>query len=77
LVGPKSVIEQSFKDGLISDGKNWVRMHQSRNLTSHTYNEDTAQEIVDGIFNIYYMLLVNLSHTLEEEQSIGRQNKLF
>ena len=36
LVGPKSVIEQSFQDGLIVDGKGWVRMHESRNLTSHT-----------------------------------------
>ena len=46
IKGPKPVIEQSFKDGYIIDGKGWMRMHQSRNLTSHTYNEETAEEIL-------------------------------
>lgn len=71
LIGPKSVIEQSFQDGLIVDGKGWVRMHESRNLTSHTYNEETAQEIVDGIFADYYMLFVNLQKKLEKEKTKG------
>jgi len=64
IIGPKPVIEQSFKDGIISDGKGWVEMHKSRNLTSHTYNEETATEIVNAIQGKYYLLLNTLQQKL-------------
>ena len=60
IVGPKPVIEQSFQDGYITDGEAWLRMHNSRNLTSHTYNEETAEEIVDKIMVEYFNLLDQL-----------------
>jgi nucleotidyltransferase substrate binding protein (TIGR01987 family) len=56
ILGPKPVIEKSFQDGYISDGHRWMRMHQSRHLTSHTYDEETASEIIEGIRNDYYYL---------------------
>jgi len=34
IAGPKPVIEQSFQDGYIIDGKVWIRLHKNRNLTS-------------------------------------------
>ena len=40
IIGPRPVIEQSYRDGYISNGKAWAQMHQSRNLTSHTYDEE-------------------------------------
>jgi len=46
ISGPRPVIEQSFQDGYIIRGKEWLRMHNSRNLTSHTYDKETAEEIV-------------------------------
>ncbi len=67
IIGPKPVIEQSFQDGYISDGKAWMAMHKSRNLTSHTYDETTAQEIIMGIRNSYYYLFSDLRIKLEEE----------
>ena len=66
IIGPKPVIEQSFKDGIIKDGKGWVEMHKSRNLTSHTYNEETATDIVNAIhtritsYNVCYTKLLRL-----------------
>lgn len=68
IVGPKPVIEQSFQDGYISDGKGWMRMHLSRNLTSHTYDEDTAMEIITNIRLEYFGLLKALKIKLEEEK---------
>ena len=70
IVGPRPVIEQSFQDGYILDGKGWMRMHNSRNLTSHTYDEETAKEIIESIRNEYFGLLKSLQIKLEEERSI-------
>lgn len=76
IIGPKPVIEQSFKDGYIVDGKGWMRMHKSRNLTSHTYDEKTALEIIEVIRGEYFALFQNLQIKLEEERT-GTQNSLF
>jgi nucleotidyltransferase substrate binding protein (TIGR01987 family) len=73
ILGPKPVIDQSFQDGYINDGKGWINMHKSRNLTSHTYNEETANEIVTGIRNSYFQLLKDLQTRLSDEQS--KENK--
>lgn len=67
IAGPKPVIEQSFHDSYISDGKGWMRMHQSRNLASHTYNEEIALEIIEGIRSEYVKLLQDLKNRLERE----------
>jgi len=69
VVGPKPVIEQSFQDGYIVDGKGWMRMHVSRNLTSHTYDEETAEEIIKSIRIEYFHLLKSLQTRLEEEKN--------
>ena len=69
VVGPKPVIEQSFQDGYIVDGKGWMRMHVSRNLTSHTYDEETAEEIIKSIRSEYFDLLKNLQTRLQEEKN--------
>lgn len=69
IVGPRPVIEQCFQDGYIADGKGWVRMQVSRNLTSHTYNETIAAEIIGSIRSEYFVLLNDLKNKLEEDTS--------
>jgi len=69
IIGPRPVIEQSFQDGYIADGNAWMSMHKSRNLTSHTYNEEIAKEIVEAIRNVYCQLLKDLQIRLEEESA--------
>jgi len=54
IIGPRPVIEQSFQDGYIKNGKEWLKMHFSRNLTSHTYDEETAKEVIKEIRNTYF-----------------------
>eukprot|EP00388_Colpodella_angusta_P006172 GDKJ01018493.1.p1 GENE.GDKJ01018493.1~~GDKJ01018493.1.p1 ORF type:complete len:144 (-),score=16.95 GDKJ01018493.1:703-1134(-) len=56
LVGSKDTIRLAYKVGLIEDGDNWMNMIKSRNLSSHTYNKETAEEIQDSIQNTYYFL---------------------
>jgi len=69
IIGPRPVIEQSFQNGYIFDGNAWMSMHKSRNLTSHTYNEETAKEIVEAIRNVYCQLFKDLQIRLEEEST--------
>lgn len=76
ITGPKPVIEQSFKDGYIEDSEAWMRMLISRNLTGHTYNQETADEILEKIRTEYFGLFRSLMKKLEEER-YGRQSKLF
>lgn len=54
LKGPRDVIKESFKLGIIKNGDLWLEMLASRNLTSHTYDEYVAEEVVERIVNKYY-----------------------
>lgn len=54
LYGSKDATRQAFKTGLIENGKAWMEMIESRNLTSHTYDEATASQIVSAIRNAYF-----------------------
>lgn len=53
LFGSKDATRQAFAKGLIEDGEVWMEMIASRNQTSHTYNEDTANEIAEAITSAY------------------------
>lgn len=58
LFGSKDTSKEAFKAGLLGDaeqdGQVWMDMIESRNQTSHTYNEDTAREIIDAITDHYF-----------------------
>lgn len=68
ILGPKPVIRQSFQDGYISQGEAWMQMQKSRNLTSDTYDETTAEEIAEEIRSIYFFLFAELKQKLESEK---------
>lgn len=69
ITGPKPVVKQAFNDGYISDNEGWIEMLDARNLTSHTYVEETAQEIADKIKTTYFPLLNELDETLTAERN--------
>lgn len=49
LTFPKSVLRAAYAGGLISDEEAWLHMLDARNITSHVYDEKTAEEIADQI----------------------------
>lgn len=53
---PKAVIRQAFAYGMIEDAEGWVRLMNDRNLTSHVYDERTAEEIFRRIDTVYLAL---------------------
>ena len=67
IAGPRPVIQQSFQDGYIEEGDAWMKMLKNRNLTTHTYDEETATEIVQEIKTIYFKLFKDLAAKLGNE----------
>lgn len=41
----KGLFRRAGEIGLIDDFHKWIEFHEARNLTSHTYDEETAEEV--------------------------------
>jgi nucleotidyltransferase substrate binding protein (TIGR01987 family) len=54
LHGSKDATRKAFQIELITDGDVWMEMIESRNRSTHTYNELTAIEIAGQITNSYF-----------------------
>ena len=76
IIGARDTFREAFQDGIITHGESWMEMLSSRNKTSHTYNEETANEINENIINTYYSLFKALELKLDSFRS-GNQNTLF
>ena len=74
--GSRDTSREAFQLKLITNGHIWMDMITSRNKTSHTYNEETANEIFDKILKEYYPAFIEFKHTMEEKRS-GKQSNLF
>ncbi len=72
LYGSKDATRAAFRSGLIQDGETWMDMVKSRNLTSHTYDEATAGQIISAIRTAYLAefeaLRIKLEDLRKEEQ---------
>jgi nucleotidyltransferase substrate binding protein (TIGR01987 family) len=66
IKGSKDATREAFKVGLIQDGEQWMAMIQSRNISSYTYDERTAEQLVDAIVHHYYPLFVVLKTEMEK-----------
>ena len=64
---PKSVMKQAYADGLLDDEQAWIDLLNARNLTSHIYDEATANGVFQSIQTVYCPLLQKLIHTLQEK----------
>ena len=66
IYGSKDTTREAFRLDLIQDGEVWMDMIESRNQTSHTYNEETTKKILKVILNDYYSVFKKLQQKLEE-----------
>jgi len=74
--GSRDAIRESFKLQLIANGDIWMDMVASRIKTSHTYNEETANEIYAKILKEYYPAFIEFRKEMETKRS-GKQENLF
>ncbi len=66
IFGSKDATREAFSTGLVEDGETWMSMIKSRNLTSHTYDEKTVEEIVNLILGGYVPAFSSLYKKLQE-----------
>ena len=65
IYGSRDAIRKAFELNLVQDGQGWMDMLESRNKTSHTYNEEIAQEICQAVQTRYFKLLEQLEETMK------------
>lgn len=58
LFGSKTVVREALNVGLITNGEEWLRTIESRNKTSHIYDEKEILIILEIVFNQYLLLFV-------------------
>jgi nucleotidyltransferase substrate binding protein (TIGR01987 family) len=76
IFGSKDATKEAFATGLIANGEVWMDMIKSRNKTSHTYNEETADDIFMKIVHEYYQEFVQFKSRMEALRS-REQGKLL
>jgi nucleotidyltransferase substrate binding protein (TIGR01987 family) len=62
---PRATIKQAFQSELIIEGAAWLTALEDRNLTVHTYDEETAQRVETVIRQDYFPLLKQLRDDFE------------
>jgi len=58
--GSKDATRAAFKASLITEGTLWMAMIQSRNISSHTYDEETVELLFVAIIDDYFPLFLAL-----------------
>ena len=69
ITGAKDATREAFKQGLIVEGEGWMEMIRSRNLSSHTYNEEIAEEIATKIITVYNQLFESFLNQMNQLKS--------
>lgn len=64
---PRDAIKQAFQVGILDDGQLWMDALSDRNLTTHTYDENKAIEVVAKIRTDYFPALQQLYRGLSSE----------
>jgi len=64
---PRDAIKQAFQAGILDDGQLWMDALTDRNLTTHTYDENKAIEVVAKIRANYFPALQQLYRRLSSE----------
>ncbi len=66
VTGSRDATKESFQKGLIQSGDDWMEMIKSRNKTSHTYNLNVANDIVEKIQKTYLSLFKHFHKTMSD-----------
>jgi nucleotidyltransferase substrate binding protein (TIGR01987 family) len=74
--GSRDATREALQLKIIEDGEIWMDMIQSRNKTTYTYNEATANEIYHKILEEYFPLFLKFRNKMEEKRSGDQQNLL-
>ncbi|MBB6482138.1 nucleotidyltransferase substrate binding protein [Spirochaeta isovalerica] len=68
IQGSRDAFRMAFNRNLVSDGETLMETIKSRQKTSHSYNEETAEEILQAVINHYYKAFEDLARQLAIEK---------
>lgn len=74
IMGSRDAIRWAFENKIINDSGIWMEMVKRRNDTSHTYDEETAAEVVICIKDSYYQAFMALYDRMENLASKDQQD---
>ena len=60
---PKGCLKLAYRMGWIKDEERWLELLEARNLTSHTYDQETAMDVYETVkenFQVFGSLLREL-----------------
>ena len=66
-LGPGAVIRTAFQYQIIDNGSKYMEMLKDRNLITHTYKEDVAEDIYLNIKNEYIEILENFIENFDKK----------
>ncbi|MDI1230399.1 MAG: nucleotidyltransferase substrate binding protein [Methylobacter sp.] len=67
VTSPRDAIKQAFQANILDDGQLWMDALSDRNLTTHTYDESKAIEVVSKIKSHYFQALQQLYRHMSSE----------
>lgn len=67
---PKPVMRAALRTDLITDEQGWIKILDDRNMTSHIYDEEEAQEIFERIRTKHIALFKELLDILEAKKNL-------
>lgn len=67
VTSPRETFREGFKNGIIDDASDWIKMMENRNRTSHTYDEGTAWEIYGKIKNEYIKMFKKFAEVMDKK----------
>ena len=74
IMGSRDAIRWACENGLLSDSDTWMEMIKRRNDTSHTYDEDSAAEVVIRVKASFFQAFLSLYEAMKKLVS---ENDLF
>ena len=54
---PRGTIREAFKQGYLPNAESWLQCLEDRNATSHAYDEEMANQVLEAIRDIYHPML--------------------
>ena len=72
--GSRDALRQALQMGLINDAA-WMDSIEDRNLTSHNYDEEVAEEVYEAIVHKYHPLFIRFEATMSK--LAGNEPTLF
>ena len=63
---PKMIIKLAYQAGMIQDEQGWMELLDQRNEAAHTYNNETALQIIEKTKGRYLVLFEALERELLE-----------